>query len=76
MKIKIITPFSYGHEIVLDKTSVIFVDEIDDDLDHCVLFFGATFGNHEGKGNKGVVSDALCSVLIIKDTAEDTYSDF
>ena len=30
--------------------SVILVDEIDDDFYHCVLFFGAAFGYHEGEG--------------------------
>jgi hypothetical protein len=40
---------------------VVFVDEVDDDLDQGVLFFGATFGNHEGEGNKGIVSDAFGS---------------
>lgn len=61
VKIKIITLFSYGHKIVLDKIAVVFVDEVDDDLDHGVLFFGATFSNHEGEGNKGIVSDAFGS---------------
>lgn len=40
---------------------IVFVDEVDDDLDHCVLFFGAAFGDHEGEGNKGVVGYALGS---------------
>lgn len=44
---------------------IVFVDEVDDDLDHGVLFFGATFGNHEGEGNKGVVGNALRTVYWI-----------
>lgn len=28
--------------------SIVLVDKIDDDFDHCVLFFGAAFGNHQG----------------------------
>lgn len=47
--------------------SVILIDEVDDDFDHCVFFFGATFGDHQGEGDKGVVGDALGTVLIIKD---------
>lgn len=31
---------------------VIFVNEVDDDFDHCVLFFGAAFGYHEGEGER------------------------
>lgn len=49
------------------KTSVVFVDEVDDYFDHGVLFLGAAFGNHEGEGNKGIVGDSLGAVFIIKD---------
>ena len=48
------------------KYLVVLVDEVDNDFDHRVLFFGAAFGDHEGKGDEGVVSDALGAVLIIK----------
>ena len=47
---------------------VVLVDKVDDDFDHCVLFFGAAFGNHESEGDEGVVRDTLGAVLIIKDT--------
>lgn len=47
---------------------VVFVDEVDDDFDHGVFFFGAAFGDHQGEGNEGIVGDALCAVLIIKDS--------
>ena len=46
---------------------IVFVDEVDDDFDHCVLFFGAAFGDHQGEGHEGVVGDALGAVLIVKD---------
>lgn len=46
---------------------IVLVDKVDDDFDHCVLFFGAAFGDHEGEGDEGVVGDALGTVLIIKD---------
>ena len=39
--------------------SVVLVEEANDDFYHCVLFLGATFGNHEGEGNEGVVGDTL-----------------
>lgn len=29
-------------------TSVVLVDQVDDYLDHCVFFFSAAFGYHEG----------------------------
>ena len=45
---------------------VILVDKIDDDFDHCVLFFGAAFGNHQGEGDEGIVGDALGAILVIK----------
>lgn len=48
--------------------SVILIDEVDDDFDHCVLFLSAAFGNHEGEGDKGIIGDALGAVLIIKNT--------
>ena len=43
---------------------VVLVDKVDDDFDHGVLFFGATFGNHEGEGDKGVVGDTLWICLL------------
>lgn len=46
---------------------IVLVDKVDDDFDHCVLFFGAAFGNHEGEGYEGVVGDALGAVFIVKD---------
>lgn len=51
-----------GHKIL----SVILVNKVDNDFDHCILFFGATFSNHQGEGNKGVVSDPLGAVLIVE----------
>ena len=45
---------------------IIFVDEVDDDFDHRVLFFGTAFGNHEGEGDGSIVGDALGAILIIK----------
>ena len=50
-----------------DISLIFLINKIDDDFDHCVFFFGAAFGDHEGEGNEGVVGDALGSVLIIKD---------
>jgi len=47
--------------------SVILIDEVDDDFDHCVLFFGTAFGNHQGEGDEGVVGDPLGAIHIIKD---------
>lgn len=41
---------------------VILVDKVDDDFDHGVFFFGAAFGNHEGKGNEGVVGNAFVAI--------------
>lgn len=41
------------------KYLVVLVNKIDDDFDHCVLFLGTAFGNHEGEGCKGVAGDAL-----------------
>ena len=49
------------------QTSVILVDKVDDDFYHRILFLGAAFGDHEGEGYEGVVSDALGTVLIIQD---------
>lgn len=46
---------------------IILVDQVNDNFDHGVLFFGTAFGNHQGEGDKGVVGDALGAVLIIKD---------
>lgn len=46
---------------------IVLVDKIDDDFDHCVLFFGTAFGNHQGEGDEGIVGDALGAILIIKD---------
>lgn len=46
---------------------IILIDQVNDDFDHCVLFFGATFGNHQGEGDEGIVGDALGANLIIKD---------
>lgn len=46
---------------------IVLVDEVDDDFDHGVFFFGAAFSYHEGEGDEGVVGDALGAVLIIKD---------
>ena len=34
-------------------------NQVDTDFDLRVLFLGTAFGNHQGKGNKGVVSDVL-----------------
>ncbi len=42
-----------------DNISVIFVNKIDDDFDHCVFFFGTAFGDHEGEGDKGIIDTAL-----------------
>lgn len=50
------------------KYLVVPVDEVDDDFDHCVLFFGAAFGYHEGEGDESIVCETLGTVLIIKDT--------
>lgn len=50
-----------------ERALVILVDEVDNDFDHGVFFFGAAFCNHEGEGDKGIVGDALCAILIIKD---------
>lgn len=49
------------------KYLVILVDEVDNDFDHCVFFFGSAFGNHQSEGDEGVVGDALGAILIIKD---------
>lgn len=46
--------------------SVILIDEVDDDFDHCVLFLSAAFGNHQSEGDEGVVSDALSAILVVK----------
>lgn len=46
---------------------VVFVDKVDDDFNHGILFFRAAFGDHEGKSDKGVFGDTLGAVLIIKD---------
>lgn len=55
--------------------SLIFlVNKVDDDFDHCVLFLGATFGNHEGEGDKGIIGDALGSILVIKNAVENNCS--
>lgn len=51
----------------MDKTSVVLIDQVDDDFNHRVLFFGAAFGNHESERDKGVIGDTLGAVLIIKD---------
>ena len=51
----------------INLSLIVFVDEVDDDLDHCVLFFGTAFGNHQGEGDEGIVGDALGAILIIKD---------
>lgn len=45
--------------------SVVLVDEVDDDFEHSVFFFGAAFSDHKGQGDKGIVSDALGAVFII-----------
>lgn len=50
----------------INLSLIVFVDEVDDDFDHCVLFFGAAFGNHQSEGDEGVVSDALSAILVIK----------
>lgn len=50
-----------------NATLIILVNEVDDDFDHGVFFFGATFGNHQGEGDEGVVGNTLGAVLIIKD---------
>lgn len=55
---------------------IVLINKVNYDFDHCVLFLSAAFGNHEGEGDKGIIGDALGAVLIIKDTFEDTYSDF
>ena len=47
----------------MDKASVILVDEVDDDFNHCVLFLSAAFCYHKGKGDEGVVGYALCAVF-------------
>lgn len=54
--------------VVFPQPLVVFVNQVDDNFDHCVLFFGAAFGDHEGEGDEGVVGDALGTVLIIQDT--------
>lgn len=48
------------------NVSVILVDQVDDYFDHCVFFFGATFGNHSSESDEGGVRDALGAVFIIK----------
>lgn len=45
--------------------SVVFVDKVNYDFEHCVLFFDTAFGDHESEGDKGVVGDALGVILII-----------
>lgn len=47
---------------------VVFVDKVDNDFYHCVLFFGATFCYHKSKGYQSIVSNTLSPVFIIKDT--------
>lgn len=46
---------------------VVLINKVDDDFDHCVFFFGAAFGDHQGEGDKGIVGNTLGAVLIIKD---------
>lgn len=46
--------------------SVVLVDEVDNDFDHGVFFFGAAFGDHQSEGYKCIVGDTLGTVLIIK----------
>ena len=50
----------------MDKASVLLVDEVDDDFNHCVLFLSAAFCYHKGKGDEGVVGNALCAVFVVE----------
>ena len=47
-------------------SSIVLVDEVDDDFNHGILFLGATFGNHQGEGNECVVGNALGAVSVIE----------
>ena len=48
------------------EKSVVLVDEVDNDFDHCVFLFGAAFGDHQGKGYEGVVGDAFGAVFVVE----------
>ena len=47
-------------------SSIVLVDEVDDDFYHCVLFLSAAFCYHKGKGDEGVVGNALGAVFVVE----------
>lgn len=46
-------------------SSVVLVNEVDDDFYHGVLFLGAAFCYHQSEGHKSVVGYALSAVFSV-----------